>query len=847
MKFILKINGTESPKAAYVGWTPVKCTLSIDKISVGSPISVTIITGHDEDKKGRLSLYYSNSTSSEPIDTIEHNFQDQESLTFYVAGKFPHASVTEKDTFITVEQKSIGDKSVDIEPLTRRIMVRVRKNANELTEEEVRIFLESFARLNLISSRQKYEGDYVVTPSKLLHEIVLMHTYDAQREIHQRSSFHPWHRAYLIHLERELQTVDPRVTIPYWKFDEKAEVVFTEKFIGKTEKTKVSEDAPFEDRLNENMRPKFDQSNPMYSYKDHTAWGPLRRAYFDKDPAQAKPLDRILDQSQIICDPDNTKQFLKWFDWEERGSHNGGHVAFTGHVVDAGRDPVDPLFFMLHSNVDRLWAMWQHEYSRFNGNKKETYPFQGKYNGKRGKEWASLSQHKFNTEEHFYNVYNEDIGNYAEDNLWPWDFDQVLSRPMRFWDLGNSRVPQINITFPNTITSSYPEGPLTIKSTIDYQDRINNQITLGFDYDDIPYFDSDKKLYCEKPMEGMESVETHNQNFLNVAIPVSERIEAANNAFLREEEDLALALEILSNKNEEELIRLKSVQLLDHTKEQFLDAAIEIIPETDEPIELRSALIHYVFASKRFNRYFSSRRPRFFDILRGLITDSNQQLRIQSIDILAAHEDEVVQSFLREEIRKEESEFISKQDAIFFLRQNTKPQHADLFREIFEGSTDIDVRKAAIEGLDQDPELVGFLQEVVMNKREDFKVREAGAFALHHINHEIMNDLAAQIISEPERESPNILFTNATPDPSEVDFKAGLLNMLAFTGNIDHLRQNENLRASLNRVTNESLDNRANFLSSFETSADTPAESPTIIEKMATELLNRLNRIDEDE
>ena len=844
MKFVLKINGTESDNAAYVGWTPVKCTLAIDDISLGSPISVTIKTGHDEDKQGRLSLYYSNSTSSEPIDTIEHNFQGQEALTFYLAGKFPHASVAEKDTFITVEQKSIADKPVDIEPLTRKIMVRVRKNANELTEKEIRIFLESFVRINLLPSRQKYEGDYVVTPSKLLHEIVLMHTYDAQREIHQRSSFHPWHRAYLIHLERELQNVDPRVTIPYWKFDEKAEVVFTEKFIGKTEKTNLPQNAPGNDRVNEDLRPKFDQSNPLYSYKDHTAWGPLRRAYFDKDPAQVKPLERIFDQSQIICVSDNTKQFLNWYELEEVQSHNRAHVAFTGHVVDPGRDPVDPLFFMLHSNVDRLWSMWQHEYSRFDGNKKETYPFQGRYYGKRGEEWASLNQHKFNINEHFYNVYNEDIGNYAEDNLWPWDFDQVLSRPMRLWDLGNSRVPQINITFPNSITSNYPEGSLTIKSTIDYQDRINNQITLGFDYDDIPYFDSDKKLYCEKPME---SVETHNQNFLNVALPVTVRLEEANHAFLRKEEDLALALAILSNKNEEESIRLKSIGLLDHTKELFLDAAIEIIPDTEEPVELRSTLIHYVFASKRSNRYFPSRKPRFFEILRGLITDSNQQLRIQAIDILAAHEDEVVQEFLREEIRKEQSELISKQDGIFFLRQNTKPQHADLFREIFEASTDIEVRKAAIEGLDQDPESVGFLQEVVMNKQEAFKVREAGAFALHHINHETMNDLAAQIISEPESESPNMLFASTTPDPDEVDFKAGLLNMLTFTGDMDRLKQNEDLKASLNQVMNQSPSDRANFLGSFETSTDTPSESPTIIEQMATRLLKRLDEIDEDE
>ncbi len=815
MKFILKINGSESADAAYVGWTPVKCTITIDGYDGQASIPVSITTG-DYGNTGRLSLYESSATSAMPVAKIMHNFRSKAEFSFYIAGTYPYASEGHKDTFIKIESntKKIPER-------IEKVMVRVRKNANKLTDDEIKMFLEAFVRLNVTAAQNDYENKYTATPTSLLHEIVLMHTLDASYEIHSRTSFHPWHRVFQMHLERALQGIDPRVTIPYWKFDDKADKVFTPTFVGETYQ---SDD--FDQDIAEVRRPKFDLANPLVSYAEHTVWGPLRRAYRKINPAEARP-ERIYTESMIIDGPESSEYFLYWSRFEERRSHNQAHNAFTGHVVDVGRDPVDPVFFMMHGNVDRLWALWQHKHNRFDSYNVNTYPFQNKYAGERGSKWALLE--RLDENDGIYLVNNDDVGNFAEDTLWPWDWDGLLSRPMRKWasvdpNYGTGEVPQINIDFPSLASSNYPDGPITVKSAIDYQGRLNNEMAHGFDYDTIPYFDHDRDL--------------------SIQPTTSNVVPQKSNPMDRGEH--ALALNILIDKAADLPSRIEAINLVDDTSEIFLDVAINIIADRSEPVDLRLAVIRAFFASKRSNRHFASRKPRFFDILRGLLNDENKKLRFQAIDILAASDDAVVQKFLVEELQKDQSKFISKTDAIFFLRQNTKPQHSALFLRVFEESSDPKVKKAAIEGLDNDPQVIDLLRKIVEDKDENFKVREAGALSLHHLDHEAMNDLAARIIAEPESGDGIMLFKSSTPEPEEVDFKAALLNMLTFTGDVNRMKKNEDLKNTLKEVVAPSTANKENFRSTFEIMRISPPTGPNIIEQMAVKLLNRLEGTDNE-
>jgi tyrosinase len=43
----------------------------------------------------------------------------------------------------------------------------------------------------------------------------------------------------------------------------------------------------------------------------------------------------------------------------DRGIHGGGHFAVGGTMFDLFSSPDDPVFFLHHSQIDRLWAIWQ--------------------------------------------------------------------------------------------------------------------------------------------------------------------------------------------------------------------------------------------------------------------------------------------------------------------------------------------------------------------------------------------------------------------------------------------------------------------------------------------------------
>ncbi|GGY18119.1 tyrosinase family protein [Streptomyces djakartensis] len=87
-------------------------------------------------------------------------------------------------------------------------MAYVRKDASTLTRAEKRRFVNALLEL-------KRRGEY--------DEFVRMHiahfASDGERGLrtaHMAPSFLPWHRQFLLEMERALRRVDPSVTLPYW-------------------------------------------------------------------------------------------------------------------------------------------------------------------------------------------------------------------------------------------------------------------------------------------------------------------------------------------------------------------------------------------------------------------------------------------------------------------------------------------------------------------------------------------------------------------------------------------------------------------------------------------------------
>ena len=213
-----------------------------------------------------------------------------------------------------------------------------------------------------------------------------MHVDAATGEEHGGPHFLPWHRAYLLDLERGLQAIDPSVSMHYWRFDQPAPKVFTKLFMGETKRLPTTADFVL-------LAP----GNPLVAWVTDSDPGILRASLFNTktEAAPGLPGFELLDQAQTLALGTNYPAFRAM----ESTPHGAAHVSFNGWISDIPTAPKDPLFFMLHANVDRLWALWQWMNQRTNPDDPNTYTGQ-----------------------------NRD-GRRVNDTMWPWNGVTTLPRP----------------------------------------------------------------------------------------------------------------------------------------------------------------------------------------------------------------------------------------------------------------------------------------------------------------------------------------------------------------------------------------------------------------------------------
>jgi len=293
--------------------------------------------------------------------------------------------------------------------------VRVRKNANTLTAGERDRFVAAFAQLN-----NQGLGRFA--------DFRDMHTDLSDPEAHRNPGFLPWHRAYLLDLERELQAIDPSVTLPYWRFDQPAPNIFTREFLGVSNALGTVQ---------------FSAANPLRFWVTDGVPGINRRPFFSTTSA---PFGLRTEVQTLAL---GTRYRL--FRSMEGNPHGSAHTSFDGSISSIGTAARDPLFFLLHCNVDRLWAKWQRQNGRFNAALAASYD-------------RNLPA-------------GNRIGHNLPDTMWPWN-----------GITGGQRPPTApGGTLATSPAAAAPGPQPRVQDCLDYQGSVNPISRLGFDYDDIPF------------------------------------------------------------------------------------------------------------------------------------------------------------------------------------------------------------------------------------------------------------------------------------------------------------------------------------------------------------------------
>lgn len=417
MRTEITIDGAGSADASYVAWAPVQSSIRIIEPDDDVDFVDVVLRNQHEDRGGQI--VFLDTIPGEGKDRLRIRLSaDGTPLDFFIAGKPGRPSQQDKDAVLeTVE----ADTEVVLS--TRALMVRVRKNANDLTAGERDRFLSAFAKLN-----NQGMGRF--------RDFRDMHRDDTSLEAHGRAGFLPWHRAYLLDLERELQRIDPSVALPYWKFDEPAPNLFTRAFIG----------VP-----NILGRVQFDPGNPLEFWAtDGAVAGIERSPRFDTNTSGAFVIGE--EDTLLLGGPGN--RYEGFMDMEG-DPHGRAHTSFRGSISRIDTAAKDPLFFLLHANVDRLWAKWQWLNGRFDAADLATYPFLGSAGGP-----GATTR----------------IGHNLRDTMWPWNQETNPPRP--------PTAPGGD--FPPSPTENAPGLVPMVGDMIDYQGTFDLGDRLGFDYDDSP-------------------------------------------------------------------------------------------------------------------------------------------------------------------------------------------------------------------------------------------------------------------------------------------------------------------------------------------------------------------------
>jgi tyrosinase len=415
----MMIDGADAAGANYITWAPVRSSIRLVEGNGGADPVDVLLRNQNTAEGGQI--VFRDVISGAEQDTLQVSLRaDGTPVDFFVAGKFDHPSVEDKDATIEVV-KATGQDVLS----TKALMVRIRKNANNLTDEERDRFLSAFAELNARGLGR-------------FRDFRDMHTNASVFEAHFDHGFLPWHRAYLLDLERELQQIDPSVALPYWRFDKPAPNLFTKEFMGEPNGAGVVQ---------------FEPGHPFELWETDGGVGITRTPLFDTETSPASPLppsEPLLNQEATMNLGNRYADFMDM----ETNPHGSAHVSFTGFIRSLQMAARDPLFFLLHCNVDRLWARWQWLNQRFDAANPDTYQFQGKV-GDPG---------------------STRVGHNLMDEMWSWNGVTGTGAP-------NDRPPTApGGTLAASPAASAPGPTPMVGDMIDYQGVNNPANRLGFDY-----------------------------------------------------------------------------------------------------------------------------------------------------------------------------------------------------------------------------------------------------------------------------------------------------------------------------------------------------------------------------
>jgi tyrosinase len=191
-------------------------------------------------------------------------------------------------------------------------MATIRKNEARLSTQEWTAFIAALEATHGIGATLPPYRNFVRVHVNAMDSVGMawgVHTMEQHGMVGR--NFLAWHRRYLFRFEQRLQQVDPTVAIPYWNWI---------------------------------ANPRIPE--PLNTRQFVRSWAISR----DWDPG-GLPTQRELNVVTARTQFPNFQRFLE-------SIHGWVHGA-VGGTMNTSSSPSDPIFWLHHAMIDRIWALWQ--------------------------------------------------------------------------------------------------------------------------------------------------------------------------------------------------------------------------------------------------------------------------------------------------------------------------------------------------------------------------------------------------------------------------------------------------------------------------------------------------------
>ncbi|WPP50087.1 tyrosinase family protein [Catalinimonas niigatensis] len=195
----------------------------------------------------------------------------------------------------------------------------IRKNFTEMTQSEKDALVAAFYQLR--------EGPDLISDLASYHNAFMA---GIHKNLPQNDVFLAWHRKQMQEVELAMQTLNPRLSLPYW--DET--------------KNRTTTD------------PIWDES---FMGQFNTAWNLNRNLGAQVSLPSSSHVSQVLALTNYYASTSTLTSMDFSPRLETQIVHTGAHL-WVGGVMKAGNSPFDPIFYLHHCYMDKIWQRWQTMY-----------------------------------------------------------------------------------------------------------------------------------------------------------------------------------------------------------------------------------------------------------------------------------------------------------------------------------------------------------------------------------------------------------------------------------------------------------------------------------------------------